>query len=103
MNSLLEKPLEEFKGDSSKEEKLGINNFTMLCVLGKGSYAKVILAKKKDSGKVYALKILKKEKIEIKKQQGNVKQERNILVRCSNLKMENIPFILYNSGKYNFN
>ena len=34
----------------------------MLTVIGLGSYAKVILVKKKDNGKIFALKVLKKKK-----------------------------------------
>ena len=36
----------------------------MLSVIGKGSYAKVVMVRKKDDGVIYALKVLKKCKIE---------------------------------------
>jgi len=62
-------------------EKLTIKSFTMMCVIGKGSYAEVILARKKDTGIIYALKILKKKKIEQRNQKDHVRTERNILVR----------------------
>jgi serum/glucocorticoid-regulated kinase 2 len=39
---------------------VSIQSFNLLTVLGKGSYAKVVLVRKKDNGKVYALKMLKK-------------------------------------------
>jgi len=58
----------------------------MLCVIGKGSYAKVVLVKRKDTGEIMALKILKKEMIEKRKQEEHVKTEREILV--------NINFVL---------
>jgi serum/glucocorticoid-regulated kinase 2 len=32
----------------------------MLSVIGKGAYGKVLLVRKKDSGKLYAIKVLKK-------------------------------------------
>jgi serine/threonine protein kinase len=35
----------------------------MLSVIGKGSYGKVILVKKNDTGELYALKVLKKSEI----------------------------------------
>ena len=45
----------------------------MLSVIGKGSYAKVVLVKKKgEENKVYAMKILKKKYIEKKKQESHV-------------------------------
>lgn len=49
-------------------------------MLGKGAYAKVILVKKKDSGEIFALKILKKKYIEKRKQEEHVITERNVLV-----------------------
>ena len=44
-----------------------LDDFLLLTVLGKGSYAKVVLVKKKDSGEIYAMKILKKKYIEKRK------------------------------------
>jgi serine/threonine protein kinase len=38
-------------------------DFEMISVIGKGSYGKVMLVKKKDSGQLYALKVLKKAEI----------------------------------------
>ena len=61
----------------------------MLSVIGKGSYAKVVLVKKKDeNSKVYAMKILKKKYIEKKKQENHVMIERNILTKMD------CPFIV---------
>ena len=40
-----------------------IENYQMLTVLGKGGYAKVILVKHIETGKTYAMKILKKKYI----------------------------------------
>ncbi len=45
-------------------EQMTLDNFTMLSVIGKGSYAKVLLVRKKgEDGTVYAMKILKKKYI----------------------------------------
>ena len=35
----------------------------MLSVIGKGSYGKVLLVKKTDDGKLYAIKVLKKSEL----------------------------------------
>ena len=50
--------------------QLSLDKFNMLSVIGKGSYAKVVLVKKKgsDDDRVYAMKILKKKYIEKRKQ-----------------------------------
>lgn len=62
--------------------QLTLDNFNMLSVIGKGSYAKVVLVKKKgeNNDKVYAMKILKKKYIEKRKQETHIMTERNILV-----------------------
>ncbi len=36
----------------------------MLSVIGKGSYGKVLLVRKKDDGKLYAIKVLKKNEMQ---------------------------------------
>lgn len=48
-------------------ENINLDSFTTVSVIGQGSYAKVLLVKKKDSGQFFAMKILKKEKISNKK------------------------------------
>ena len=49
-----------------------LDNYTMLSVIGKGSYADVTLVRKKDTGKLYAMKALKKKYVEKKKQKNNI-------------------------------
>ena len=79
-----------------KEKDLSIDDFVLLTVIGKGSYAKVLLVKKKDSGEIMALKILKKEVIEKRKQEEHVKTERNVLViSSSNLPLTLIKWSIY--------
>ena len=59
-----------------------MDSFYTISVIGKGSYAKVILVKKKDDGRFYAMKVLKKQKIQ-KKQEIHVKTERDILAKLT--------------------
>lgn len=66
---------------------ISLEDFYMLCVIGKGSYAKVVLVKRKDTGEIMALKILKKEMIEKRKQEEHVRTEREVLVKIAH------PFI----------
>lgn len=60
----------------------------MLSVIGKGSYAKVILVRKKDDGQLYAIKSMKKKYIEKKNQVKRVMMERDILTKISH------PFLI---------
>lgn len=55
-------------------QQLNLDSFNMLSVIGKGSYAKVVLVKKKgeENDRVYAMKILKKKYIEKRKQENHV-------------------------------
>jgi len=55
-------------------------DFQMLSVIGKGSYGKVLLVKKKDSGKLFAIKILKKSELRKRNQVERTMTERRILV-----------------------
>ncbi len=63
-------------------------DFTQISVIGKGSYGKVLLVQKKDTGKRYALKILKKEEIIRRNQYEHTMAERRILESV------NDPFIV---------
>jgi serine/threonine protein kinase len=47
---------------------ISIEDFSLLSVIGKGTYAKVILVRYKKNDEVYAMKVLKKKYIAEKKQ-----------------------------------
>ena len=74
--------------------KLNINSFSTISVIGKGSYAKVLLVRKTSTNQVFALKVLKKSKIMDKEKENKVFSERQIMIELSNF-----PFIvkLHNS------
>lgn len=54
--------------NSPKKEQMSIDKLSLLSVIGKGNYAKVLLVKSKENQQLYALKALKKKYIEEKKQ-----------------------------------
>ena len=65
------------------KEKVGMKDFELLKVLGTGAYGKVFLVRKnggKDTGKLYAMKVLKKASIVQKaKTTEHIKTERQVL------------------------
>ncbi|XP_039623839.1 serine/threonine-protein kinase Sgk2 [Polypterus senegalus] len=56
-------------------------DFDFLTVIGKGSFGRVLLAKRKCDGKCYAVKVLQKKAIIKKKEQKNIMAERNVLLK----------------------
>lgn len=64
---------------SREQKKLTIDNFTILKVIGTGSFGKVLLVSKKDDNKIYAMKILKKKQMIIKNKILQTKNERKLL------------------------
>lgn len=48
------------KNDKSNGAEICLEDFHLLKLLGKGAFGKVILSQKKDTKKLYAIKILKK-------------------------------------------
>ena len=64
---------------SQQQEKMSVEDFQLLKVVGRGSFGKVYLAKKKTDGKIYAVKTLKKDFIIRTNQTNQVKIERDIM------------------------
>jgi len=60
-------------------ESVGLENFEMLKVIGRGSFGKVMQVKKKGENQIYAMKILKKKAIIQRNQLEHTKAERKIL------------------------
>ena len=60
-------------------KKVTLEDFVLLTTVGKGSFGKVIQVRKKDSGKIYAMKVLKKAQVIRRKQYEHTMTERRIL------------------------
>ncbi|XP_007901699.1 serine/threonine-protein kinase Sgk1-A isoform X1 [Callorhinchus milii] len=56
-------------------------DFNFLKVIGKGSFGKVLLAKRKHDDEFYAVKVLQKKAILKKKEEKHIMSERNVLLK----------------------
>jgi serine/threonine kinase 38 len=65
-----------------KRLKLSYNDFTPIKVIGKGAFGEVRLVQKKDTGHIYAMKILRKKDMLLKEQVAHVRAERDILAEA---------------------
>jgi serum/glucocorticoid-regulated kinase 2 len=73
------KLLPAIEGSGGGDQKVKLEDFELLKVLGRGAFGKVMQVKKKSDGKIYALKILKKRAIIARNQVEHTKAERKIL------------------------
>ena len=88
-----ETKMEELTNDNQDQDqalnvKVTYNDFEPIKLLGRGSFGEVILVRLKANKKVYAMKILSKSLLKIKKQQIHTKTERDLMVKI------NCPFIV---------
>ena len=65
-----------------------MEDFELLKVLGKGSFGKVMQVRKKDTNRIYAIKIIKKSHIAQKDQITHTLAEKNVLAKIQH------PFIV---------
>lgn len=62
-----------------KDEKVTLDDFEKLKVIGQGSFGQVLLVKKKGSDSVYAMKVLDKKNIIERNEANHAKTEKNVL------------------------
>lgn len=62
-----------------RRTKLGLSDFKTVKVIGKGAFGEVRLVQKIDTGKIYAMKLLKKDEMLKKDQLAHVRAERDVL------------------------
>ncbi|CAJ2512952.1 Uu.00g010710.m01.CDS01 [Anthostomella pinea] len=66
-----------------EKRHFGPDDFQILRLIGKGTFGQVYQVRKKDSGRIYAMKVLSKKVIVQKKEVAHTVGERNILVRTA--------------------
>ncbi|KXX76698.1 Serine/threonine-protein kinase SCH9 [Madurella mycetomatis] len=75
----------------AEQKHFGPEDFQILRLIGKGTFGQVYQVRKKDTKRIYAMKVLSKKVIVQKKEVAHTVGERNILVRTA---MSDSPFIV---------
>ena len=81
----------EIAFEKTDQKQVGPDDFILLKLIGKGTFGQVYQVKKKDTRRIYAMKVLSKKVIIQKKEVAHTLGERNILVRTA---MTASPFIV---------
>lgn len=82
------KKLDTDEGDPSRVESVCLEDFEPLKVVGRGAFAKVLQVRKKGTSDIYAMKVMRKDKIMEKNHAEYMKAERDILTKIDH------PFIV---------
>ncbi|EPZ32698.1 Serine/threonine-dual specificity kinase domain-containing protein [Rozella allomycis CSF55] len=64
-------------------QKIAVDSFEVIKILGKGAFGVVKLVKEKDTGELFAMKIIRKDVALKKRQEGHVRAERDFLIEAS--------------------
>ncbi|KAG1338935.1 putative Serine/threonine-protein kinase AtPK2/AtPK19 [Cocos nucifera] len=80
--------VEKHDAISEKSEGVGLDDFEVMKVVGQGAFGKVFQVKKKGTSEIYAMKVMRKDKIMEKNHAEYMKAERDILTKIDH------PFIV---------
>jgi len=84
---------------SEQSRPLSVEDFELLKVLGKGSFGKVMLVKKKNSGELYAMKTLRKQALVKRNQLQHTQTERYVLQHIQHPFLVNLCFAFQSPDK----
>ena len=87
-DTVIETPLKDLDGNCMKVESVGIEDFEILKFVGQGAFAKVYQVRKKGTTEIYAMKVMRKDKIMENNHAEYMKAERDILTNVDH------PFIV---------
>ncbi|XP_072997944.1 serine/threonine-protein kinase AtPK2/AtPK19-like [Typha latifolia] len=79
---------EKLDSKSEKNEGLGLDDFEVMKLVGQGAFGKVYQVRKKGTSEIYAMKVMRKDKIMEKNHAEYMKAERDILTKVDH------PFIV---------
>ena len=91
---------EEDNSNTSYENiKLSYSDFQTLKLLGTGSFGRVLLVRFLTNNHLYAMKILSKTQIKLKRQQEHTRTERDLMVKVNCPFVVNIKFAFQDQSK----
>jgi len=71
-------------GSAPAVKKMNVDDFETLQIIGRGAFGEVRLCRKKDTGKVYAMKVMKKIEMLKRNQVQHIRAERDVLALADN-------------------
>ena len=83
-------------------KSVNLNHFEIIKVIGRGSFGKVYMVKKKDTDELYAMKVLKKEAISSPSQRLHIIAERRILQEIDSLFVVKLHYAFQTPDKLYF-
>eukprot|EP00475_Leptophrys_vorax_P046271 TRINITY_DN987_c0_g1_i6.p1 TRINITY_DN987_c0_g1~~TRINITY_DN987_c0_g1_i6.p1 ORF type:complete len:567 (-),score=206.64 TRINITY_DN987_c0_g1_i6:140-1810(-) len=86
-------------GGGLAPKKVTLQDFDLLKILGRGAFGKVVQIRKKDTGEIYAMKILKKAMVYKRKQLDHTMAERRILEASTHPFCISLKFAFQNEAK----
>ncbi|TKY65658.1 Serine/threonine-protein kinase AtPK2/AtPK19 [Spatholobus suberectus] len=87
-SSFVEESLKDEDGNLMKVQRVSIEDFEILKVVGQGAFAKVYQVRKKGTSEIYAMKVMRKDKIIEKNHAEYMKAERDIWTKIEH------PFVV---------
>ncbi|KAF8394810.1 hypothetical protein HHK36_018746 [Tetracentron sinense] len=88
VDGVIEKPLDSVDNDIVKSQSVELKDFEVLKVVGQGAFAKVFQVRMRGTSEIYAMKVMRKDKIMEKNHVEYMKAERDILTQLDH------PFIV---------
>mgnify|MGYP003588320123 CR=1 FL=1 len=86
----------------SSDRRVSAEDFQFKATLGKGAHGKVLLVEKKDSGVLYAMKILRKKHVVDAKQLEHTRAERDVLTTLQHPFLVSLKFSFQTDAKIYF-
>jgi len=83
-------------------QRVGLEDFELLKVIGKGSFGQVLQVRKKDTGKIYAMKVLNKKTIIERMEIEHTRTEKNILQKLVHPFLVNLNYSFQTPDKLFF-